>query len=144
MDIYFDYVNGRSSRTIVMWYLLNNRVYPYIIFNRSITNNSSTYDETITDTRNNANISFFIRYMMINVKMKGEKDVRTFTSLYRRDNGYKRVRNVYLQILLLLIDKGIIEIIRTTNKEMFSGYNNEVFRINSYNPKIKKVNLRDN
>ena len=178
---YFD-VNGRSSRTMAMWYLLNNKAYPYIIFNRAISNNSSTYDETITDTRNNANISFFIRYMMINVKrelekeliiqeirdntsvkmtmmdyqalnyilsMKGEKNVLTFTSLYRRDNGYKRVRDVYLQILLPLIDKKIIEIVRTTNKEMFSGYNNEVFRINTNrfdvdNPKIKRLNLKDN
>lgn len=178
---YFD-VNGRSSRTMAMWYLLNNNAYPYIIFNRAISNNSSTYDETITDTRNNANISFFIRYMMINVKrelekeliiqeirdntsvkmtmmdyqalnyilsMKGEKNVLTFTSLYRRDNGYKRVRDVYLQILLPLIDKKIIEIVRTTNKEMFSGYNNEVFRINTNrfdvdNPKIKRLNLKDN
>ena len=178
---YFD-VNGRSSRTMAMWYLLNNKAYPYIIFNRAISNNSSTYDETITDTRNNANISFFIRYMMINVKrelekeliiqeirdntsvkmtmmdyqalnyilsMKGEKNVLTFTSLYRRDNGYKRVRDVYLQILLPLIDKKIIEIVRTTNKEMFSGYNNEVFRINTSrfdvdNPKIKRLNLRGN
>ena len=178
---YFD-VNGRSSRTMAMWYLLNNKAYPYIIFNRAISNNSSTYDETITDTRNNANISFFIRYMMINVKrelekeliiqeirdntsvkmtmmdyqalnyilsMKGEKNVLTFTSLYRRDNGYKRVMDVYLQILLPLIDKKIIEIVRTTNKEMFSGYNNEVFRINTNkfdidNPKIKRLNLKDN
>ena len=178
---YFD-VNGRSSRTMAMWYLLNKKAYPYIIFNRAISNNSSTYDETIMDTRNNANISFFIRYMMINVKrelekelviqeirdntlskmtmmdyqalnyilsMNGEKNVLTFTSLYRRDNGYKKVRDIYLQILLPLIDKGIIEVVRTTNKEMFSGYNNEVFRINTSrfdidNPKIKRLNLRDN
>ena len=71
---YFD-VNGRSSRTMAMWYLLNNKAYPYIIFNRAISNNSSTYDETITDTRNNANISFFIRYMMINVKRELEKEL---------------------------------------------------------------------
>ena len=178
---YFD-VNGRSSRTMAMWYLLNKKAYPYIIFNRAISNNSSTYDETIMDTRNNANISFFIRYMMINVKrelekelviqeirdntlskmtmmdyqalnyilsMNGEKNVLTFTSLYRRDNGYKKVRDIYLQILLPLIDKGIIEVVRTTNKEMFSGYNNEVFRINTSrfdvdNPKIKRLNLRNN
>ena len=32
---YFD-VNGRTSRTVSMWYLLNHESYPYIIFNRAV------------------------------------------------------------------------------------------------------------
>ena len=39
---YFD-VNGRTSRTLAMWYLLNEEAYPYIIFNRAINNNASNY-----------------------------------------------------------------------------------------------------
>ena len=38
---YFD-VNGRTSRTVAMWYLLNNKNYPYIIFNRAIEFNKKT------------------------------------------------------------------------------------------------------
>lgn len=177
---YFD-VNGRTSRTLAMWYLLNNEAYPYIIFNRAINNNASNYDEAIMDTKNIANISFFIKYMMINVKkelekeliirdirnntnydmsamdyqalnyiitMRGEKNVLTFSSLYRRDNGYKKVCDIYLQVIRPLIDKGILEVVRTTNKEMFMGYRNEVFRINPLkydrdNPKIKRLNIYD-
>ena len=178
---YFD-VNGRTSRTLAMWYLLNEEAYPYIIFNRAINNNASNYDEAIADTKNNANISFFIKYMMINVKkelekelimrdirnntsyemtamdyqalnyilsMKGDKNVLTFSSLYRRDNGYKKVIDIYMQVIRPLIDKGILEVVRTTGKDMFLGYRNEVFRINPMrydrdNPKIKRLDIRDN
>lgn len=178
---YFD-VNGRTSRTLAMWYLLNKEAYPYIIFNRAINNNASNYDEAIADTKNNANISFFIKYMMINVKkelekelimrdirnntsykmtamdyqalnyilsMKGDKNVLTFSSLYRRDNGYKKVIDIYMQVIRPLIDKGILEVVRTTGKDMFLGYRNEVFRINPMrydrdNPKIKRLDIRDN
>lgn len=178
---YFD-VNGRTSRTLAMWYLLNEEAYPYIIFNRAINNNASNYDEAIADTKNNANISFFIKYMMINVKkelekelimrdirnntsyemtamdyqalnyilsMKGDKNVLTFSSLYRRDNGYKKVIDIYMQVIRPLIDKGILEVVRTTGKDMFLGYRNEVFRINPTrydrdNPKIKRLDIRDN
>ena len=104
------------------------------------------------EIRDNTSVKMtMMDYQALNyiLSMKGEKNVLTFTSLYRRDNGYKRVMDVYLQILLPLIDKKIIEIVRTTNKEMFSGYNNEVFRINTNkfdvdNPKIKRLNLKDN
>lgn len=178
---YFD-VNGRTSRTLAMWYLLNEEAYPYIIFNRAINNNASNYDEAIADTKNNANISFFIKYMMINVKkelekelimrdirnntsyemtamdyqalnyilsMKGDKNVLTFSSLYRRDNGYKKVIDIYMQVIRPLIDKGILEVVKTTGKDMFLGYRNEVFRINPMrydrdNPKIKRLDIRDN
>lgn len=178
---YFD-VNGRTGRTLAMWYLLNEEAYPYIIFNRAINNNASNYDEAIADTKNNANISFFIKYMMINVKkelekelimrdirnntsyemtamdyqalnyilsMKGDKNVLTFSSLYRRDNGYKKVIDIYMQVIRPLIDKGILEVVKTTGKDMFLGYRNEVFRINPMrydrdNPKIKRLDIRDN
>ena len=175
---YFD-VNGRTSRTMAMWYLLNKEAYPYIIFNRAINNNASNYDEAIMDTKNNADISFFIKYMMINVKkelekeiimkdirdnttykmnaidyqainyilsMKGDINVLTFSSLYRRDNDYMKVREIYLQVLRPLIDKGILQVLRLTNKDMFYGYRNEVLRINPNrfdrdNPKIRRLDL---
>lgn len=39
---YFD-VNGRTSRTVAMWHLLNKKAYPYIIFNRGISFRGSAY-----------------------------------------------------------------------------------------------------
>ena len=175
---YFD-VNGRTSRTLAMWYLLNSKAYPYIIFNRAITNGDSNYDKAIMDTKNNADISFFIKYMMINVKrelekeiimreirentpykmeamnfqtlnyilsMNGEINVLNFATMYRRNNNYKKVQDIYEEILQPLKDMGILCVVRQTNKMMFLDYPNEVFRINPSrfdrdNPKIRRLDL---
>ena len=79
MHFYFVYIhpffdiNGRSSRTIAMWYLLNNSVYPYIIFNRGI-NFDSNYDDIIYNCKNSHDITRFLKYMLINVKKELEKE----------------------------------------------------------------------
>lgn len=71
---YFD-VNGRSSRTMAMWYLLKNNIYPCIIFNRAITFEASNYDKAIIDTKKFCDLTFFIKYMMVNVKREFEKEM---------------------------------------------------------------------
>ena len=50
--------------------------------------------------------------------------------------------------ILPLIDKNVLEIVRTTNKYMFKDFPNEVLRINPIkyeknNPKIKRLNLNN-
>ena len=70
---YFD-VNGRTSRTVSMWYLLNHEIYPYIIFNRGINLAKSLYYKAIVDTRKYGNITIFLKYMMENVKYELEKE----------------------------------------------------------------------
>lgn len=69
---YFD-INGRTSRTIAMWYLLNNNIYPYIIFNRGI-NFDSSYDRTIRLCEDCYDLTKFLKYMMINTKKELEKE----------------------------------------------------------------------
>ena len=69
---YFD-INGRTSRTVAMWYLLNNDIFPYIIFNRGI-NFDSTYDKTIKECKDRYEITKFLKYMLINVKKELEKE----------------------------------------------------------------------
>ncbi len=69
---YFD-INGRTSRTIAMWYLLNNEIFPYIIFNRGI-NFDTTYDRTIRECKDRYEITKFLKYMLINVKKELEKE----------------------------------------------------------------------
>lgn len=69
---YFD-LNGRTSRTVAMWYLLNNDIYPYIIFNRGI-NFDSTYDRVIRECEERYELTKFIKYMLINVKKELEKE----------------------------------------------------------------------
>lgn len=70
---YFD-VNGRTSRTLSMWYLLNKKAYPYIIFNRGITFKGSEYDKAIIDVKKYHDISFFIDYMLKTVQIELEKE----------------------------------------------------------------------
>ncbi len=70
---YFD-VNGRTSRTVAMWYLLNKKAYPYIIFNRGITFKGSEYDDAIADVKKFRDISFFIDYMLKTVQGELEKE----------------------------------------------------------------------
>ena len=70
---YFD-INGRTSRTMSMWYLLNNKCYPYIIFNRAINNEFPKYDESIIEAKKIGEITYFIKNMLISVKKELEKE----------------------------------------------------------------------
>lgn len=70
---YFD-VNGRTGRTMSMWYLLNNEAYPYIIFNRAIPLFKRNYNQAIRDTKKFKNMTFFLNYMLSNVKTELEKE----------------------------------------------------------------------
>lgn len=70
---YFD-VNGRTSRTVAMWYLLNNKDYPYIIFNRAIAFNKKNYEPNIIKGRNYGDITLFIKYMLTSVEQELEKE----------------------------------------------------------------------
>ena len=69
---YFD-VNGRTSRTVAMWYLLKSKDYPYIIFNRAIALNQKGYDENIIKGRNKGDVTLFIKYMLTKVLCELEK-----------------------------------------------------------------------
>ena len=79
MHFYFVYIhpyfdtNGRMSRTIAMWYLLNNKIYPYIIFNRGI-NFDSKYDDRIRRSETTFELTDFIKSMLINTKKELEKE----------------------------------------------------------------------
>ena len=70
---YFD-INGRTSRTLGMWYLLNNKCYPYITFNRAINMEFPKYDDAIIEAKRYGNVTFFIKNMLISVKKDLEKE----------------------------------------------------------------------
>lgn len=70
---YYD-INGRSSRTTAMWYLLNNEAYPYIIFNRAIQLDKIMYYSVIRDGRKYHNATYFLNYMLKNVLIELEKE----------------------------------------------------------------------
>jgi Fic family protein len=70
---YFD-VNSRTSRTMAMWYLLNNESYPFLIFNRAITFHHTEYERCLMDAKKYSDITFFVNYMLRNVKVELEKE----------------------------------------------------------------------
>lgn len=70
---YFD-INGRTSRTTSMWYLLNNKAYPYIIFNRCVMLHRNKYCIAIEEAGKYRNLTFFINYMQQRVLEELEKE----------------------------------------------------------------------
>lgn len=70
---YFD-VNGRTSRTMSMWYLLKKEAYPYIIFNRGIPFHCNDYYDVIKKSKMSHDLTSFILYMMREVKIELEKE----------------------------------------------------------------------
>ena len=158
---YFD-VNGRTSRTLSMWYLINKKSYPYIIFNRGISFKDSEYTRVIEDVRKYYDLSYFIDYMLSTVKVELEKEyvmqieanlansklngldyqtllyfltlnglktVLDFTNLYNRFNDKKSVKQIYETMIVPLLDKGVLDIARTTKKNMFCNNNNIVLKL---------------
>lgn len=82
---YFD-INGRTSRTTAIWYLVNQKAYPYVIFNRGIELNKSDYYKVIKDVKDFGNITFFVNYMMDTVyeELKKEHILESIISLSNR------------------------------------------------------------
>lgn len=70
---YFD-VNGRTSRTMSMWYLLKNEAYPFIIFNRGISFKGSKYDRVIKDAKESNDMTYFLFMMLETLKVELEKE----------------------------------------------------------------------
>lgn len=175
---YFD-VNGRTSRTLSMWQLLNKKAYPYIIFNRGISFKDREYDKVIEDVRKFNDLTFFVNYMLNTVKlelekeyvmqvlastsnskleavdyqtllyyltMKGEKTVLDFVTLYNRFNDKKNPKEIYETMIVSLLDKGIIDIVRSTKKNISSDLPNVALKLRKTDDistdKVKRLVLR--
>ena len=147
---YFD-VNGRTSRTLAMWYLLNKKAYPYVIFNRGISFNRPEYYDTINKSVDHRDLTYFLNFMLKTVKVelekeyvmeivadksnfklsatdyqtllyflsiRGEKSVQNFSFLYNRmtQNRTKSPKEIYDEVLVPLLDKGVIDISKKETK----------------------------
>lgn len=112
---YFD-VNGRTSRTMAMWHLLNEEAYPYIIFNRGIRFHGSYYDKMIRETAGHCDLTFFLKYMLDTVKVELEKEyvMRVIAS----NTPYKLTGVDYQTLLYLLTQNGV-----KTAKDFAQFYN---------------------
>ena len=158
---YYD-INGRTSRTVSMWYLLNNEIYPYIIFNRAIILDKKNYYKIIRDVKKYHNVTYFINYMLENVRVELEKEyvmdmiksssekltsvdyqtmyyilsmngiltVKDFINFYNMYNDKKKFKEIYDEMIVPLIDKGIIIKGRETNSMLNNGEPNFTFKLN--------------
>ena len=126
---YFD-VNGRTSRTLAMWYLLNNKSYPYIIFNRAIAFSEKTYSDNIVKGKVSGDITLFLRYMLESVLRALEKEYLINNIVNNSSVSLSKDERQILECFLSL--KGEI-----TVKDLASVYN-------SYNNKKKIMELYKN
>ena len=117
---YYD-VNGRTARTTIMWYLLNNNVYPYVIFNRGIQINKNEYYKIIRETKKYSNISLFLKYMMNTVLAELEKEY--FMQLIANSCSKKLETLDYQTLHYLLSIKGNITVSDFAN--MYNRYNDK-------------------
>lgn len=118
-------VNGRTSRTVAMWYLLNQESYPYVIFNRAISFSKSMYEKNLVITRDTDNITLFLKYMLKNTLLELEKEY-VIGNIKRNSDAN-----------LTKVDLQMIEYLLTTNsnltaKDLATTYNsyNDHRRIN--------------
>lgn len=118
-------VNGRTSRTVAMWYLLNQKSYPYVIFNRAISFSKSMYEKNLIITRDTDNITLFLKYMLKNTLLELEKEY-IIENIKRNSDAN-----------LTKVDLQMIEYLLTTNsnltaKDLATTYNsyNDHRRIN--------------
>ncbi len=174
---FFD-INGRTARTVSMWYLLNNKVYPYIIFNRAISLSKTKYYKVIRKAKQTCNVTYFLKFMLDNVRIELEKEyimemikssssgltpidyqtiyyilsmngiltARDFCHFYNLNNDKKKVKEIYENMIIPLLDKNIIIILRETDKFINDKDKNFIFKLNEdkyeVNPnKIKKLKL---
>ena len=123
---YFD-VNGRTSRTVAMWYLLNNKNYPYIIFNRAIAFNQKNYEPNIIKGRNYGDITLFIKYMLESVEQELEKEY-IIHNIEKNTDEYLSKYDLQMLEYLLTMNGSI------TIKDLITIYNR-------YNSKEKLIKI---
>ena len=117
---YYD-VNGRTARTTSIWYLLNNKVYPYVIFNRGIQINKNQYYKIIRETKKKLNVSLFLEYMMDTVITELEKE---YIMQSIADSCPKKLDTLDYQTLHYLLSiKGNLTVSDFTN--MYNKFNNK-------------------
>lgn len=128
---YFD-VNGRTSRTVAMWYLLNNKKYPYIIFNRAIAFNKKNYEPNIIKGRAYGDITLFIKHMLTSVEQELEKEY-LIHNIEENTKEYLSKENLQILEYILTINGKL-----TTNDlvTIYNKYNQKISTNQIYEEKI--------
>ena len=114
---YYD-INGRTSRTMSMWYLLNNNDYPFIIFNRAIQLNKAKYYKKIIESKRNLNVTPFLEYMLEYTREELEKD--NIINMIKQSTPYSLTSLDFQTIHYILSMKG-----NMTYLDFAEFYNNQ-------------------
>ncbi len=96
---YFD-INGRTSRMMTTWYLLNRNVSQYTIFNRAITSSKEEYKKSIQKSRKKGNITYFLEFILKSTLLEIEKE-RLIAYINRKNNLGVEERQILLSYLSL-------------------------------------------
>ena len=120
---YYD-VNGRTSRTLAMWYLFNKKDLSYMTFNRSISFMKSKYEKSLIELREKGNMTPFLHYMLDAERLELEKEY--IINNIEKNIGKKLTNEEYLTLEYLLSING-----RLTLLDLISMYN-------EFNTKKKK------
>ena len=99
---YFD-CNGRTSRTVAMWYLLNNNANAFLNFNRAIPFTKSKYNKSINSSRDTSDLTYFIKYMLEMEMKQLEKEY--LISSIERSRGKNFTDDEYLLLEYFLSNK---------------------------------------
>lgn len=131
---YFD-VNGRTSRTLSMWYLLKKEAYPYIIFNRGISFKGSKYDKIIKEAKETCDLSKFLEMMLDTLKIELEKE--HIMENIANNTPYKLTGLDYQSILYFLTMNGTKTLADFAT--MYNRFNAKLRVSEIYNDMIKRL-----
>ncbi len=134
---YFD-VNGRTSRTLAMWYLFNKKDLSYMTFNRSISFMKSKYEKSLIELREKGNMTPFLHYMLDAERLELEKEY--IINNIEKNIGKKLSNEEYLTLEYLLSLNGELTLLDLIN--MYNGFNTKkkkhVVLEEDINPLIEK------
>ena len=128
---YFD-CNGRMSRTVSMWYLLNNQANAFLNFNRSIPFSKSKYNKSVNSSRDTSDVTHFIKYMLEIEKTQLEKDY--IISSIEKSRGKNFNDNEYLLLEYFLSNNESQNLVTLTTK--FNSISNHKMKLDDVKEKL--------
>lgn len=117
---YFD-VNGRTSRTLGMWYLLNNNNQTYMTFNRSISFLKGNYDKSLVKLRETGDMTVFLKYILEAEKLELEKEY--VINNIEKNTNKKLTNEEYLMLEYFLSMNGHLTLLDLIS--MYNSFNNK-------------------
>ena len=115
---YFD-VNGRTSRTLAMWHLVNRGNTTYMTFNRSISFLKRKYDQSLVKLRERGDMTYFLKYMLDAEKLELEKEY--IINNIEKNINKKLSNDDYLMLEYFLSMNGELTLLDLIN--MYNNFN---------------------